>query len=80
VKFQCGLFTSLGDTDSGRKMLMAYLVPFGTSSILAALEANKTLAGTAKTLIVTRVHGAYRLYEIGATQYLGAMIEVKVWA
>lgn len=78
--FQLGLFTSLGDLDSGRKILTACLAETGPSSVLAALEADRTLGGKCKALIVTRYHGAYRLYEVGGTSYLGSMIEVKVWA
>lgn len=75
-----GLFTSLGDSDSGRQMLLAYLAEKGSSSVLQVLEANKTLGGACATLVVKRVRGAYRLYEVSAAQYLGAMIEMKVYA
>jgi hypothetical protein len=30
--------------------------------------------------VVQRVRGAYRLYTVGSIDYLGAMIDVKVWA
>jgi hypothetical protein len=75
--FSLGLFTSLGDTDAGRKMMNAFLNP---SAILTSLETDKTLGGASKTLVVNKVHGAYRLYTIGGAEYLGAMIDVKVWA
>lgn len=78
VTFTCGAFAT--NSNEGRKQLLPYLADSGSSSVPAALEADKTLGGTAKTLIVQRVRGAYRLYDIGDSQYLGAMIDVKVWA
>ena len=80
LTFTCGLFTSKGDTDAGRKALLGFLAPSGSGSVLAALETDKTLGGVCKTLIVRRVRGAYRLYEIGGTEYLGALVDVEVWA
>lgn len=81
ITFTCGLFASLGDTDRGRKMLNGYLNPeTGTSaSIAATLETDKTLGGACKQLVVLKVRGMYRLYEVGNNDYLGAMIDVKVW-
>lgn len=78
--FTCGIFTSMGDTDQGRKKLVGYLADAGSGSIPAALEADKTLGGVVLQLVVDRVRGAYRLYEIGETSYLGALLDVKVWA
>lgn len=78
--FQCGLFTSLGGIDAGRKMLAAYIGTGSNSILMQALEADKTLGGACKQLIVKRVHGAYRYYTIAGADYLGAMVEVKVWA
>lgn len=78
LTFTCGVYAP--DTDEGRKLLVGFLTETGTGSIPAALESDKTLGGAAKTLIVQRVRGAYRLYEVGDTQYLGAMIDVRVWA
>ena len=76
--FTCGVYAP--DTDAGRKLLLPFIAEAGASSVPAALEADKTLGGVAKTLVVQRVRGAYRLYEIGGVSYLGAMIDVKVWA
>lgn len=78
IMFTCGVYAP--DSDAGRKLLLPFIAEAGASSIPAALEADKTLGGVARTLIVQRVRGAYRLYEIGAVSYLGAMIDVKVWA
>lgn len=74
----CGVYAP--DTDQGRKLLVGYLAETGSGSIPAALEADKTLGGKAKQLIVRRVRGAYRLYEIGGVDYLGALLDVEVWA
>jgi hypothetical protein len=78
ITFTCGVYAS--DSDQGRKQLLPFLAETGAGSVPAALEADKTLGGAAKTLVVQRVRGAYRLYEVGGTDYLGAMIDVKVWA
>lgn len=80
LMFTCGVFTSKGDTPTGRVALLGFLAPTGSGSVPAALEADKTLGGTCKTLIVRRVRGAYRLYEIGGIEYLGALLDVEVWA
>lgn len=78
--FTCGVFASKGDTPTGRKALLGFLAPTGTGSVPAALETDKTLGGACKQLIVRRVRGAYRLYEIGGVEYLGALLDVEVWA
>jgi hypothetical protein len=80
VTFSCGIFTSTGDTDAGRKLLMGYLAETGSNSLLQAIETDKTLGGTCKTLKVVRARGAYRLYLIGDTYYLGSVLDVAVWA
>lgn len=77
--FTCGIYTSRGNSATGRAALVGYLAPSGSSSILAALESDKTLGGVAKTLVVERVRGAYRLYEIAGVNYLGANFDVRVW-
>lgn len=78
--FTCGVFVSSGDTFTGRKALVAYLSPDGTSSIRAALSSDRTLGGVCQTLMVESVTGAFRLYEVGGTFYLGANYTVRVWA
>lgn len=74
-----GVYVSRGDTLTGRAVLAGYMAPTGDGSIKAALEADKSLAGAAKTLNVDRLLGAYRLYTIGATDYLGATFSIRVW-
>lgn len=78
--FTCGVFTSRGDSQTGRAALAGFLAPTGSGSIKAALESDRTLGGVAKTLRVERARGAYRLYTIGGIDYLGCMIDVRVWA
>lgn len=78
LTFTCGVYNT--DSDAGRKQLLPFLAEAGSSSIRAALESDKTLGGACKTLVVQRVRGAYRIYEVGDTPYLGAMIDVRVWA
>lgn len=80
VLFTCQVFTSRGDTTTGRKLLIGYLAEAGASSVKAALEADRTLGGAAKTLIVERCRGAGRLYDVAGIDYLGAQFDVRVWA
>jgi hypothetical protein len=80
LEFSCGVFSSEGDNDAGRKLLVGYLAETGSGSLLQAIEADKTLGGKCKTLKVVRVRGAYRLYTIGSMDYLGAIMDVAVWA
>lgn len=74
--FQCGLFVSRADDVSGRQVLAGYLA---NAQVKTALETDRTLGGVCKTLIVQRVRGAYRNYEIAGFFYLGAMFDVQVW-
>ncbi len=77
--FSCGVYAMRSD-DAGRANLVNFLAPAGALSVKAALEADRTLGGACTTLIVERVRGAYRLYNIGSTEFLGAVIDVRVWS
>lgn len=77
--FSCGVYTSRGDTQTGRDKLADFTARSGATSIKAAIETDKTLGSRAKTLHVERVRGAYRLYTIGGIDYLGAVFETRVW-
>lgn len=79
--FTAQVFTSrTGDSVNGRNLLVAYTSTSGAYSIKAALEADRTLGGVAKTLIVERVRGVARIYEVAGVDFLGAQFEVRVWA
>lgn len=78
--FTCQLLVSRGDTDTGRTALDAFISPTNSASIAAALEANPTLGGACRALVVERVRLVGRLYEVGGVDYLGAQIDVRVWA
>ena len=75
--FSGGLFTSRADDRAGIQLLNGFL---NAGTVKAAIEADRTLGGACKTLIVERVKGAYRLYSIGGTDYLGAIFDVRVWS
>lgn len=77
--FSCGIYSMRSD-DAGRANLVKFLAPSGALSVKAAIEADRTLGGASATLIVERVRGAYRLYPIGGTDFLGAVIDVRVWS
>lgn len=78
--FHPGVFVSRGDTPVGRSLLAGFVRPDGATSIRVALETDRTLGGACKTLIVERMRGSGRLYEIAGIFYLGAMFDVRVWA
>ena len=81
IPFTCLLLTSRGDTDQGRQDLATFLDEgSATTSVFAALEADKTLGGVCSTLIVDGATGVGRQYEVGLVAYLGAEIQVRVWA
>jgi hypothetical protein len=46
--FSAGIFTSRGDSPTGRALLAGYLAVDGTSSIKWALELDRTLGGACK--------------------------------
>lgn len=59
--------------------LDAYLDDTGASSIKAAIEGDKTLAGTADTVYVHGWRGRGSL-EVNGVQYLGARVDLEIWA
>lgn len=79
LNFTCVLLTSQGDTDVGRQALDGFIGD-GSGSVIAAIETDLTLAGTCRQLIIDGASGVGRQYEIAGTAYLGAEINVRVWA
>ncbi len=59
--------------------LDAYLDDTGVTSIKAAIEGGKTLGGIVDTLVVDGWRD-YDSYEINGVDYLGAKINLEVWA
>jgi len=57
--------------------LDAYLDPTGTSSLIAAMTADKTLAGVVTTLDVS--WRDYGFHEVGTVEYLGVVFAITVW-
>jgi len=78
--FSCGIYTSHGNSEAGRVALVGFLAPSGSGSLKAAIETDRTLGGACATLLVERVRGAYRLYTISSIDYLGAILDVRVWS
>lgn len=74
----CGIYVQRGDSD--RKALLSFLAPGGSTSIPQAIQADKTLGGKCATLVVENYTGLYRLYTIGANDYLGVILNVRVWS
>ncbi len=77
--FTCAIFVSRGDASRGAAALSLFTSRDGPNSVMAALEADQTLGGAAKALVVEKAHGKFRVYTIGNTDYLGSMLDVRVW-
>ena len=77
--FTCAIFVSRGDASRGAADLSLYTSRDGPKSVMAALEADQTLGGAAKALVVEKAHGKFRTYTVGGVDYLGSMLDVRVW-
>jgi hypothetical protein len=66
--------------DESQEKLNAYLDPFGTSSIKAAIESDSTLGGVVEDLRVVGTEGRPDMYAVGSVEYLGAVLTVHVMA
>ena len=64
---------------SAQNNLDAYLAPSGSTSIKAAIEADRTLGGKAQTLRVTEAQGGQPAV-VGDVTYLTATFTVAVYA
>lgn len=62
----------------GQDALDAYLDDSGASSIKAAIEGDRTLAGIVTTTRVIRWFD-YDTYDAGDIEYIGCKFEVEVW-
>lgn len=81
VTFTCMLWTSTADRDTGLDSLDDFLDD-GTGTVIAAIETDQSLGGTAGAVVVDNVTGVGRLYAVGDVdeQYYGAQINVRVWS
>lgn len=75
--FNAGVYVSFGAGNG--KSLYGLLVPDGAGSIPAALAADQTFGGTCKTSNVEQATGIGRVYTLGGIDYLGAVLQVRVW-
>ena len=73
----CRVLTSSADDKTGQQLLAAYLKGSGPTSIIAAIEADKTLGGKCENLQVVRRSG-FRKYPLGSNDYFGAELTVEV--
>lgn len=80
LNYVVAVICSRGDLDTGRLKLQTFLPPAGTTSVLAALETDKTLGGACKTLIVGRWYDINGLIAVGGSEYYSAKADVRVWA
>ncbi len=69
---------AISDIERAQTVLMGYLAPSGTGSIKAAIEADITLSGSVDSCRVLRWHD-YGLLEMGALQFVGALLDVEVF-
>lgn len=73
------VYTSRADVRSAQDTLEAYLAGSGDKSVMAALEADRTLGGVVQALRVTGFDG-YDSYEVAGVTYIGAEFTVTAWA
>lgn len=78
-RFQIVVAVQFGTHRTAQDALDEYLTPSGTRSIRAALEGDVTLGGLAHSLSVTGWR-EYGTLEINGIEYLGAFVDVSVWA
>lgn len=72
------VFVALVTDKGGQLRLDAMLAPTGTSSVKAAIEADKTLGGVVDTLRVSRMTG-YQIFNLERGPVLGAEWTVLVY-
>lgn len=73
----CKVLVSAADDKSGQQLLSGYLKGSGSTSLRAAIEADKTLGGKCEDLQVVSRSG-FRKMPLGSNQYLGAELIVEV--
>lgn len=71
------LFVGRADARASQEKLGAYCAGAGALSIKEAVESDKTLGNVCDTATVVRVRG-FRLYPMGATEFLGCVFDVRV--
>src|SRR4051812_6358427 len=75
--FGVSLYVSAADTVQSQQLLDDYLSRAGPNSVIAALSADSTLGGIARSATVTDVDEE-GLTEVSGVQYLSAMIPMIV--
>lgn len=73
------IIASRASERGAQSTLDAYCDPTGASSVKAAIERDRTLAGAAQTLKVSR-RVDIKYLQIGETTYLAATLAVEVYA
>lgn len=79
VAFRIKLAVSEAETESAQILLDGFLSLNGTTSVIAALEGDRTLGGKVATLEVTGA-GNYGTVVIGSTECFGCEVYVMVKA
>lgn len=72
------IYASRADDLAGQQRLDGFLSPTGATSIPAAIEADLTLAGACRTLVVERAH-SYGMWTVGGVDYYGAHLDIRIW-
>lgn len=72
------VYASRADVDAGIDLLDGFLDGSGPTSVKAAIEADRTLGGSADTLRVEEAD-AYGAYDVGGTTYLGVEFTIRIW-
>jgi hypothetical protein len=77
MTFPIMIFASRVSDEEAQENLDAYLDPYGTSSLKAAIESDSTLGGVVEDLRVTGTQ-EYGPHDINGILYLGAVLLVSV--
>jgi hypothetical protein len=72
-----GLYVEWGDDQSATEQLDAFLTATGTSSLIAAIDANPTLGGVANSAWATAA-ADYGVYTWAEIPYYGGLLPVTV--
>jgi hypothetical protein len=79
LTFRVVIAVTRQDEATAHDAILTYMEPSGTNSVLAAIEADRTLNGTCDTARVLRNLGI-RTWTMGGVDYLATEFEVLVYA
>lgn len=73
----CRVMTSRGDDENGQQQMRSFSRGAGVTSVIQAIESDRTLGGACHDLKVASVRGN-RMFTVGEKQYYGSEFGVMV--